>query len=317
MCKNEIIQFVDGDLHLDVTITPEKDTVWLTQEQMSDLFDTARSSIAYHINNIFKEGEVDKNTSVEIFDESNKAYRPPKYYNLDVIISVGYRVKSKRGIQFRKWANKVLKEYIISGYAINRKRLEVLNKTIEIQNNIITGFAEMVGVDAEEVLEVIKQYSLALNMIDDYDHQTVNKVQGHKTIAYLNKNDCDELIMKSSFFGKTNLFGKERPSCSLQGILDQIKQNVFGLELYPSVEEKAVNLLYMLVKDHIYFDGNKRIAAILFLEFLNRNRLLYKKDGNLILSNAALVAITLMIACSNPLEKDIIVNLVSNLLVRK
>lgn len=149
--KNELIEFVDGDLRLNVTVTPEKDTVWLTQEQMGDLFDTARSSITYHINNIFNEGEIDKNTSVEIFDKTNKASRPPKYYNLDVIVSVGYRVKSKRGIQFRKWATQILKDYMLKGYAINERRLEALNKTVEIQNKIIAGFVEMAGMDAKDV----------------------------------------------------------------------------------------------------------------------------------------------------------------------
>lgn len=313
--KNELIEFVDGDLRLNVTVTPEKDTVWLTQEQMGDLFDTARSSITYHINNIFNEGEIDKNTSVEIFDKTNKASRPPKYYNLDVIVSVGYRVKSKRGIQFRKWATQILKDYMLKGYAINERRLEALNKTVEIQNKIIAGFVEMAGMDAKDVLEVVETYSMALNLLDDYDHQVIKRPKGRNTVAYLNKEDCDEIVRKTRFYGQSDLFGKERPDCSLKGILDQIKQNIFGEELYPTVEEKAANLLYMLIKDHIYFDGNKRIASVLFLEFLNRNFILYKEDNKPVLSNGALVAITIMIACSRAEEKDIFVDIIMNLLL--
>lgn len=318
--KNEMIQFVDGALRLDVTVTPQEETVWLTQEQMAMLFDVDRTRITRHINNIYNEGELEKKSTcaenAHMGTLGKQVYKR-NLYNLDIIISVGYRVKSKRGIQFRKWATQVLKDYMLKGYAINERRLEALNKTVEIQNNIIAGFVEMAGMEAKDVLEVVETYSMALNILDDYDHQVIKKPKGRNTVAYLNKDDCDEIIMKTRFYGQSDLFGKERPDCSLKGILDQIKQNVFGQELYPTVEEKAANLLYMLIKDHIYFDGNKRIAAVLFLEFLNRNHILNKDDGNPVLSNGALVAITLMIACSRAEEKDIFVDIVMNLLLEK
>lgn len=323
--KNEIIQFVDGDLRLDVTLN--EDTVWLTTNQIAELFGRDRTSINRHINKLYRNNELDRSSTCAKFahvEEEKDRYgktrlvkrEDKEYFNLDVILAVGYRVDSKRGIQFRKWANSILKKYIIDGYAVNTKRLEVLNRTVEIQNNIIAGFAEMAGVDAKDVLEVVETYSTALNLLDDYDHQIIKKPKGRNTVAYLSKEACDEIIRKTRFYGQSDLFGKERPDCSLKGILNQIKQNVFGQELYPTVEEKAANLLYMLIKDHIYFDGNKRIAAILFLEFLNRNHILYKENKP-VLSNGTLVAITLMIACSHAEEKDIFVNIVMNLLLEK
>ena len=217
--KQEIIQFVDGDLHLDVTISPKEDTVWLTTNQIAKLFGRDRTSINRHINKIYLNSELDKSSTCANFahvEEEKDRYGKKRlvkredkdYFNLDIILAVGYRVDSKRGIQFRKWANSILKKYILEGYAINEKRLEVLNKTIEIQNNIITGFAEMAGVDAKEVLEVIKQYSIALNMIDDYDHQIVKKLNGHKTVIYLSKEDCDEIIKKQDSLAKLTYMEK-------------------------------------------------------------------------------------------------------------
>lgn len=316
MSKNEIIQFVDGELKLDVTVTPQEDTVWLTQDQMAELFDVNRSNISRHISTIFKNGELDESTSVRFLHESrNPKNRPPKYFNLDVIISVGYRVNSQRGIIFRKWANRVLKDYMIQGYAVNEKRLALLQRKIEVQQTLISGFADMAGLEASDILQVIETYSQALDLLDDYDHQRITKPHGRDTIAYLTEDECRDVIQKTKFSKQSDLFGKERSEGMLKGILDQIQQNVFGQELYPTLEEKAANLLYMLVKDHIYFDGNKRLAAILFLEFLNRNHALYDENRNKVLSNDALVAITLMIAESKSEEKEMMVDIVMNLLV--
>ena len=181
--KNDIVMFKNGELELEVNVTPEKETVWLTQDQMSSLFDTARSSIAYHINNIFKEGELQRDTSVEIFDRSQgKASRPPMYYVLDVIISVGYRVKSQRGIAFRKWATSILKDYMIKGYAVNEKRLEILNKTIEIQSRMLATAYEL---DEKELLDVIEAYQNALSLLDDYDHGSFSKPEEKETMVKL------------------------------------------------------------------------------------------------------------------------------------
>lgn len=307
--SNEVVIFKNGELELEVNITPEKETVWLTQDQMSSLFDTARSSIAYHINNIFKEGELVKETSVEILDRSQgKASRPPMYYNLDVIISVGYRVKSQRGIAFRKWATSILKDYMIKGYTINHKRLDALHKTVEIQTRILASTLEL---DEKEVLNVIETYANALSLLDDYDHGLLSKPEGTDFIYRLSYQECRELIDKMKF--DSDVFGIEKEEGKLNGILAAVYQNVFGQELYPSIEEKAANLLYFLIKDHPFADGCKRIGATIFLEFLNKNNHLII-EGTPIISNSALVAITLMIAESRPEEKETMISLVMNFL---
>lgn len=307
--SKEVVIFKNGELELEVNITPEKETVWLTQDQMSSLFDTARSSIAYHINNIFKEGELVKETSVEIFDRSpGKASRPPMYYNLDVIISVGYRVKSQRGIAFRKWATSILKDYMIKGYTINQKRLDALHKTVEIQTRILASTLEL---DEKEVLNVIETYANALSLLDDYDHGLLSKPEGTNSIYRLSYQECRELIDKMKF--DSDVFGVEKEEGKLNGILAAVYQNVFGQELYPSIEEKAANLLYFLIKDHPFADGCKRIGATIFLEFLNKNNHLII-EGTPIISNSALVAITLMIAESRPEEKETMISLVMNFL---
>ena len=307
--KNDIVMFKNGELELEVNVTPEKETVWLTQDQMSSLFDTARSSIAYHINNIFKERELQRDTSVEIFDRSlGKASRPPMYYNLDVIISVGYRVKSQRGIAFRKWATSILKDYMIKGYAVNEKRLEILNKTVEIQSRMLATAYEL---DEKELLDVIEAYQNALSLLDDYDHGSISKPKGKKSVYRLTYEECRELIDKMKF--ESAVFGVEKEEGKLNGILAAVYQNVFGQELYPSIEEKAANLLYFLIKDHPFADGCKRIGATIFLEFLNKNHHLII-DGKKIISDSALVAITLMIAESRPEEKETMVKLVMNFL---
>lgn len=307
MKEKDIILFVDGNVTLEVPITPEKDTVWLTQDQMSQLFDTARSSIAYHIGNIFKEGELNKDTSVELFDRSEKqAYRPPLYYNLDVIISVGYRVKSKRGVAFRKWANKVLKDYILKGYAVNHNRISQLGEVIKIMKRVEE------RLDAKQVLTVIERYNLALELLDEYDHQTMKKPAGNKAAYVLTYEECREVIDSMKFAEESTLFGNEKDD-SFKGSIGAIYQTFGGSEVYPTLEEKAANLLYFLTKNHSFSDGNKRIAATIFLYFLDKNNALFA-DGRKRIDDYALAALTIMIAESKPEEKEMMVKVVMNCL---
>ena len=309
--NNEIVLFETEDRAITLSVPVEQETVWLTQEQMSELFETARSSIAYHIGNIFKEKELVESTSVENFDRSeNKASRPPKYYNLDVIISVGYRVKSKRGVEFRKWANSILKKYIIDGYAINEKRLQALEKTVDIQTRMI---ADALDLEEADVLRAVNEYTEALLLLDKYDHQALEKPDGAVPIYRITYEDCKEMVGKMRDSFDTDVFGVEKEAGKVAGIIAAVYQSVFGEDAYPSIEEKAANLLYFMIKDHPYADGCKRIAASLFLEFLDRNNALFI-DGAKRLSDGTLVAITLMIAESKPDEKDVMVKMVMNLL---
>lgn len=253
--------------------------------------------------------ELDKSVVANFATTANdgKKYRV-EHYNLDMIISVGYRVKSNRGIAFRKWANHVLKDYMLKGYAINEKRLEALNRTVEIQSRIISSLIES---DADEVYEVVSRYAEALTLLDDYDHQRLSRPNGSETIYRLSYEECRRLIDSMAF--NSAVFGVEKEKGQLEGILAAVYQHVFGQEMYPSIEEKAANLLYFLIKDHPFADGCKRIGALIFLEFLNRNNSLYK-DGRQIISNSALVAITLMVAESRPEEKETMVILIMNFL---
>ena len=232
------------------------------------------------------------------------------FYSLDVIISVGYRVKSNHGIIFRKWATSILKDYMIKGYAVNQKRLDVLNKTIAIQSRML---ASALSIEEKEVLNVIEAYSNALTLLDDYDHGTIPKPDGIASIYRLSYEECRELIDSMKYGNFSSVFGVEKEYGKLNGILEAIYQCVFETELYPSIEEKAANLLYFLIKDHPFVDGCKRIGASIFLEFLNKNKHLII-DGKQIISDSALVAITLMIAESRPEEKETMVKLVMNFL---
>ena len=309
---NEIVLFETEDAKVRLTVPIQEDTVWLTQAQMTELFDTSKQNVSLHINNCFKEGELDKGSVVKDFlttASDGKNYKT-KYYNLDVIISVGYRIKSQRGIEFRRWANKVLKDYIIKGYAINDKRLEALQKTVEIQAKML---ATAIEGDSDEVLRAVNLYTQALTLLDQYDHQSLEKPEGNQPIYRITYADCRAMVdrMEDSF--KSDVFGVEKEPGKIEGILAAVYQDVFGGEVYPSLEEKAANLLYFMIKDHPFADGCKRIAASLFLEFLNRNNALFR-DGHKVISDGALVAITLMIAESDPKEKDIMTTMVMNLL---
>ena len=305
--ENEVIVFKNGELELEVNVSEDRENVWLSKQQMAEVFQRDRTVISKHLKNIFDEGELAENNNVQNLHVVN-VKQPVPFYSLDVIISVGYRVKSPNGIIFRKWATSILKDYMIKGYSINQKRLDALNKTIEIQSRML---ASSLDIDAKEVLSVIETYSNALSLLDDYDHGTISKPKGTSSIYQLTYKECRDLIDSMKF--NSSVFGIEKEKGKLEGIIASIYQNVFGEELYPSIEEKAANLLYFIIKDHPFADGCKRIGASLFLEFLNKNKHLII-DGKQIISNSALVAITLMIAESRPEEKDVMVKLVMNFL---
>lgn len=314
--NNEVILYKDGELELPVEVTPDKETVWLKVEEMAKLFDRDRSVIQRHIKNIFKENELEESSTcakfAQVQNEGDRSIeRTFNYYNLDMIISVGYRVKSPRGIAFRKWATSILKEYIVQGYAVNAKRLNVLNKVVEIQSNII---ADVLELDSREVFDVIQKYTQALELLDAYDHQIVQKPKISNEKAYqLTFNECKKLIESMTFSKSSTIFGKEKTKGSLEGIIGSVYQTAFGEDVYPSVQEKAANLLYFIVKDHPFIDGCKRIAASIFLYFLNKNNLLFKNDKKII-SDSTLVAITLLLAESRPEEKEIMINVIMNFL---
>jgi len=309
--NNEVILYKDGELELPVEVAPDKETVWLNRNQLAVLFDRDVKTIGKHINNVLKE-ELDSSVVAKFATTASdgKTYKVD-YYNLDMIISVGYRVKSPRGIAFRKWATSILKEYIVQGYAVNAKRLNVLNKVVEIQSNII---ADVLELDSREVFDVIKKYTQALELLDDYDHQIVQKPKISNEKAYeLTFNECKKLIESMAFSKSSTIFGKEKTKGALEGIIGSVYQTAFGEDVYPSVQEKAANLLYFIVKDHPFIDGCKRIAASIFLYFLNKNNLLFKNNKKII-SDSTLVAITLLLAESKPEEKEIMINVIMNFL---
>ena len=313
MNKNEIILFETIDNEIKLSVTIDNDTVWLNRQQMAELFGRDVKTIGKHINNALKE-ELDDSTVANFATVQSEGGREIRrnieYYNLDMIISVGYRVKSKRGVEFRRWANSVLKKYIIDGYAINEKRLSALEKTVDIQTRML---ADALDVEESDILRAVNQYTEALILLDQYDHQCIEKPEGADPVYRITYKDCMDMVehMKDSF--ETDVFGVEKEVGKVDGIISAIYQTAFGQDAYPSLEEKAANLLYFMIKDHPFADGCKRIAASLFLEFLGRNSALYR-DGRKRIGDGELVAITLMIAESNPEEKDIMVKLVMNLL---
>jgi len=313
--KNEIILFENQDVRLDVNI--KDDTVWLTTNQMSQLFNTTKRNVEMHIKNIYVEKELEEDSTWKDFFEVQKegnreVKRYKKLYNLDVIISVGYRVKSKNGIIFRKWANKILKEYLLKGYVVNQKRLEYLEKTvklIDIANRIDD---ELEGNEAKEILKVIGDYSKALDLLDNYDHKDITKVKGSISNKKITYEECIEIINKLRFNSGSKLFALERDK-GLESIIGDIYQTFDKKDVYKSIEEKACNFLYMIIKNHVFIDGNKRIGATLFIYFLQFYNILYK-NGKQVIDNNTLVALTLLIAQSNPKEKELIIDLVMNFL---
>lgn len=323
--ESNIILYTTEDGNTAVDVILDDKTVWLTQKQMAELFDRDRKTITRHISNIFKEGELFKASVSSFFEhtaEDGKIY-DTQFYNLDVIISVGYRVKSKRGTQFRIWANSVLKDYLIKGYAVNKKKLEMemekrseLQKTITLLENTVNH--QQVQLDqAKELIKVVSDFSYGLSILDDYDHQAVRISDVTEGGDYFLKYDeAITIVREMAKKFNTTLFGHEKDE-AFKGALGNIFQTFDCKELYPSIEEKAANLLYFIIKDHAFSDGNKRIGAATFLYFLDRNKILYNADGTKRIADNALAAITLMIAESNPQEKDIIVKIVINLINRK
>ena len=308
--KNEIILFENQNVKLEVNMKDE--TVWLNREQLSMLFARDIKTIGKHINNALNE-ELDNSVVAKFATtaKDGKTYQV-EYYNLDMIISVGYRVKSQNGVIFRKWANKVLKDYMIKGYAVNQKRLEFLEKTIKLIDIAGRIDTELKASEAQEIIKVINNYSNALNLLDDYDHKRITRPNGTKNNKKITYEDCISIVNKLKFNSDSNLFALERDN-GLKAIIGTIYQSFDGKDLYPSVQEKAANFLYLITKNHTFIDGNKRIAATLFIYFLEFYNILYKENGQVI-DNNTLVAITLLIAESNPKEKDILIDLVMNFL---
>ncbi|MCF2656291.1 virulence protein RhuM/Fic/DOC family protein [Lacrimispora saccharolytica] len=307
--NNELVIFETKDNDIKLEVPVDRDTVWLTQAQMTGLFKVDRTVITRHVNNVFKEQELIKESNVQKMHIANSD-KPVQFYSLEVIISVGYRVKSQRGVEFRQWANKILKQYVIQGYAINEKRLQALEKTVDIQTRML---ADALDVEEADVLRAVNEYTEALLLLDKYDHQALEKPDGAVPIYRITYEDCKEMVGKMRDSFDTDVFGVEKEAGKVAGIIAAVYQSVFGEDAYPSIEEKAANLLYFMIKDHPYADGCKRIAASLFLEFLDRNSALFI-DGVKRLSDGTLVAITLMIAESKPDEKDVMVKMVMNLL---
>ena len=311
--KNEIIIFENQDVKLEVNMKDE--TVWLNQEQMSKLFGKAKSTINEHIRNIYKDEELFETETMTKFGNSEFSDKPINYYNLDMIISVGYRVNSKQGIAFRKWATKVLKDYMIKGYAVNKNRLEYLEKTVKLIDIAGRIDHELKGTEAQDIIKVINNYSNALNLLDDYDHKTMNKPKGTSSNEQIKYEDCIDIINKLRFANDSNLFALERNK-GLESIIGNIYQTFGNVDVYKTIEEKAANFLYLITKNHTFIDGNKRIAATLFIYFLDFYNILYKNNKRVI-DNNALVALTLLIAQSNPKEKEILIELIMNFLTQE
>lgn len=308
----------DGSVKLDVQL--EKESVWLSLNQMADLFGRDKSVVSRHLRNVFKEGELERDATVAknatVQSEGDRSVaRDIEYYNLDAIISVGYRVNSKRGTEFRIWATNVLKQHLVNGYSVNKKRLKALNQTLRLAADI-SKRKLLSGDEATALLQTVSEYSFALDMLDDYDHQRVaiGKTSRRKSKA-VDHDEVMKLIQQMRIkFGDSAVFGKEKDQ-SLDSSLNTIMQSFDGKDLYPSVEEKAAHLLYFLVKNHSFVDGNKRIAAAVFLRFGEKNKLIYDKHGQKRVADNALVAMTLMIAESKPKEKDVITAMLTNLIV--
>ena len=318
---SEIILYTATDNQTQIDVQFEKDTVWLNQEQLVTLFQRDQSVISRHIRNVFKEGELDEKSNMQKMHIANSD-KPVAYYNLDVIISVGYRVKSKQGTQFRQWATQRLKDYLVKGYVLNEKRLKELNyKYSELQNAIklasnAGNVESLSSTEAKGILKVIETYAYALETLDKYDHQrlTIDDEESEGELYKLTYNEAIEQINIWRDFQKAGkLFGNEKDE-TFKSSLATIYQTFDEIDLYPSLEEKAANLLYFVVKNHSFSDGNKRIAAGLFVYFLDLNNKLYNEFGNKRIGDNALVAITIMIAESKSDEKEMMIKLVVNLI---
>ena len=309
--NNEIVIFETEDKAVTLSVPVEQETVWLNRNQMSELFDRDVKTIGKHINNALKEELSADNSTVAKFatvkiEGEREVERNIEYYNLDVIISVGYRVKSKRGVEFRKWANSVLKQYILQGYAVNHNRIAQLGEVIKIMKRTQN------ELDSQQVLNVIQKYSKALDLLDSYDHQTMERPKGNAATYELTYEECMDVISQMRFGAESDLFGKEKDD-SFRGSIGNIYQSFAGQELYPRLEEKAAHLLYFVTKNHSFLDGNKRIAATMFLYFLDKNGVLFP-NGEKLIDDHTLVALAIMIAESKPEEKDMMITVIMNCL---
>lgn len=315
--KIVIYQTDDGNTAIDVRL--ENETVWLTQKQMEILFQKDQSVIARHINNVFREGELDEKSNMQILHNTYSKYKPTKVYSLDVIISVGYRVKSQRGTAFRIWARKILKDYLVKGYAVNerirKEQIGELRQLVGMLGRTIQNQPLLSNDETNALFNVVTDYSYALDTLDSYDYQrlAIDKTTKEEPFHASYENAMEAILSLKERFGESALFGNEKDE-SFKSSIGQIYQTFDGVELYPSVEEKAAMLLYLVTKNHSFSDGNKRIAATLFLWFLNNNRILYRTDGSKRIEDNTLVALTLMIAESRPEEKDVMVKVVVNLI---
>lgn len=310
----------DGAVQLDVPL--QKETIWLSQKQMAQLFEKDSDTIGLHIRNAFKEVELresatTEDSSVVQTEGTRRVTRKIRFYNLDVVISVGYRVKSRRGTEFRIWATNVLKQHLIQGYSVNEKRLKALKQTLRIAADV-SRRKLLTGDEASALLQTISEYSHALDLLDDYDHQRVaiRKTSQRKALPVSYEEAADLIDQLKNHFGDSAVFGREKDE-SLHSSLNAVMQGFGGKDLYPSVEEKAAHLLYFLVKNHSFVDGNKRIAAAVFLRFAEKNRLLFDREGRKRIADNALVAMTLMIAESKPKEKNVITAMLANLIAGK
>jgi len=314
--QNQFLLYTAPDGAVKVEVFYKDETVWLTQKALAELFGVDRSVITKHLRNVFKEGELDEKSNVQILHIAGSD-KPVTFYNLDVIISVGYRVKSLRGTQFRIWATNVLRPHLVQGYTVHEKRLKELNQAVRLIADVAQR-RTLSGDEATALLNVVADYAYALEVLDDYDHQRVRlgEVSGG-LVAALSLDEARLVIVRmGERFGATGLFGREKDE-GLEGSLAAVMQTFDGREVYPSLEEKAAHLLYFLVKNHHFVDGNKRIAAALFLWFLEKNRALYRADGGKRIADNALVAMTLLIAESRPDEKDVLTRVVVNLINRR
>ncbi len=326
MEKSKITIYKTPDGKTSIEVTLEQETVWLSQRQMAELFDKDSDTIGLHLKNIYKSGELDESSTTEKYsvvrqEGKRRVKRQIKFYNLDAIISVGYRVNSKRGVQFRKWATQLLKDYLIRGYAINQQRLEKqakqlteLKETIKILGKTLEN-KELTTDESKGLLQIISDYSYALEILDQYDYQTLKIANTSKKETYrLTYEEVKKQIeIVKQTYKNSDLFGQEKDN-SFRSSIETIYQTFNGIDLYPSIEEKAANLLYFIVKNHSFSDGNKRIAAFLFLYFLEKNGLLFTKNGTKRIADNALVALTLMIAVSKPEEKETIIKVIVNLI---
>ena len=305
----EEIHFREGEFELSVRVEPQADTVWLNRQQMAQLFDRDIKTIGKHIQSALRE-ELDNSTVAKLatvqLEGAREVERQVEYYNLDMIISVGYRVKSARGVQFRRWATNVLRQYMLHGYVCHQKRLQDLSTTIRVMKRVEN------KLDSAQILEVVQQYTRSLDLLDDYDHQRLKKPQGDTHAYVLTYEECRKLIDSMRYGDESSVFGNEKDD-SFKGSLGNIYQSFAGKDVYPSTQEKAANLLYLVTKNHAFSDGNKRIAAAVFLYFLERNGLLFR-EGEKVIADHTLVAMVVMIAESKPEEKETMVKLVMNFL---